>query len=140
MATQRLLLRLWDGRLPGRAPWAHLPGQLPEGGLGPGAGSQELSHWVRGGWALRAGACVGAHPAPVVEATITLSSHAIYLRFFFLIFTMFCLTTTRHSYTYIRSVFSLPPLRCPTPLGHHGAPDWAPCVTEQLLTGHLFYT
>lgn len=79
VATQRLLLRLWDGRLPGRAPWAHLPGQLPEGGLGPGAGSQELSHWVRGGWALRAGACVRAHPAPVVEATITLSSHAIYL-------------------------------------------------------------
>ena len=27
----------------------------------------------------------------------------------------------------------------PTPLGHHRAPDWAPWVTEQLLTSYLFY-
>ena len=27
----------------------------------------------------------------------------------------------------------------PTPLGHHRAPGWAPCVREQLLTSYLFY-
>ena len=26
------------------------------------------------------------------------------------------------------------------PFGHHGVPDWAPCVIHQLLTSYLFYT
>ena len=28
----------------------------------------------------------------------------------------------------------------PTPLVHHRAPDWAPCVTQQLLTSYSSYT
>ena len=28
----------------------------------------------------------------------------------------------------------------PTPLGHHTAPSWAPCVIQKLPTSHLFYT
>ena len=38
----------------------------------------------------------------------------------------------------IPSVLSRPPLPNPTSLGHHRAPDWAPCVLQQLLTSHLF--
>ena len=31
------------------------------------------------------------------------------------------------------------PLPQPSALGHHGAPSWAPCVTEQLPSSYLFY-
>ena len=46
----------------------------------------------------------------------------------------FCCITTSISYkhTYIPSFLSLPPTQ-PSPLGHHRAPSWVPCVKEQLL-------
>ena len=37
-------------------------------------------------------------------------------------------------------VYCLPPGSHPTPLGHHRAPGWAPCVIQQLPTSYLFYT
>ena len=46
----------------------------------------------------------------------------------------FCYTATWISmkYTYILSLWSLPPRSPPThPLGHHRAPSWAPCTTQQ---------
>ena len=41
-----------------------------------------------------------------------------------------------HMYTYMPSLLD----PHPTPLGHHRAPSWTPCVTEQLPTSYLFYT
>ena len=38
--------------------------------------------------------------------------------------------------TYIPSLLGLPP----TPVGHHRAPGWAPCATQQLPTSFLLYT
>lgn len=50
----------------------------------------------------------------------------------------FCHISTRvsHRYTHIASLLRLPP----TPLGHRGAPSWAPCVICQLPAGSLVYT
>ena len=45
-----------------------------------------------------------------------------------------------HNYTYITSLLSLCPSSHPTPLGHHRAPIWAPCVIQQFLTSSLVYT
>ena len=42
-------------------------------------------------------------------------------------------------YVYLPSLLSLPPLPHPSPLGHHGAPGWTSCVTEQLPTSYAFY-
>ena len=47
----------------------------------------------------------------------------------------FCCVTTwiRYKYTYISSLLRLPPAHPhPTPLGHHRAPNWVPCIMEQL--------
>ena len=46
-----------------------------------------------------------------------------------------------HTHTYITPP-SLAFLPSPysTPLGHHRAPGWAPCVTQHLPTSSLFYT
>ena len=51
----------------------------------------------------------------------------------------FSYTTTQISHKYICNP-SLLRLPRPTPLGHHRAPGWAPCVTEQLPAGYLFNT
>ena len=41
-------------------------------------------------------------------------------------------------YASIPSLLSLPPTHChPSPLGHHGASSWAPCVTRQLPSSYL---
>ena len=54
---------------------------------------------------------------------------------------LFC-TTLWFSYmhTYIPSPLSLHPPPHPTPLGHHRALSWIPCVIQQLPTSYLFYT
>ena len=54
----------------------------------------------------------------------------------------FCYTATQFSpsYAYVPSLWSVPPLPQPTPLGHHRAPGWASCVKYQLVTNCLFYT
>ena len=57
----------------------------------------------------------------------------------------FCHTSTwiSHRYTYIPSLLKLPSnSHLPphlTPLGCHRAPDWAPCIIQQIPTGCLFY-
>ena len=53
-----------------------------------------------------------------------------------------CCTTAKihHNYTCITSLLSLPPSPHAAPSGRHGAPGWAPRVTQQLLTSHLLYT
>ena len=51
-----------------------------------------------------------------------------------------CSNANHHSFTYITSLLSLPPQPQPTPLDHHRAPGWAPCVIQQLPTSYLFYT
>ena len=38
------------------------------------------------------------------------------------------------------SILSLPSCSHPTLIGHHRVPGWAPCVTPQPPTSHLFYT
>ena len=35
-------------------------------------------------------------------------------------------------YIYLPSLLDFPPSPHPTPLGHHGAPSWAPCAIQQL--------
>ena len=42
----------------------------------------------------------------------------------------------RGKYTVIPSLLAL----LPTPLGHHGAPSWAPCATQQLPPSCVSYT
>ena len=44
-------------------------------------------------------------------------------------------------YTYIPSLLGFPPTRhSPSDLGHHRAPNWAPCVIQRLPASCLFYT
>ena len=51
----------------------------------------------------------------------------------------FCRTTKWVSYmwTYSHILLDHPPSH-PIPLSHHGAPNWAPCATQQLPTGICF--
>ena len=55
----------------------------------------------------------------------------------------FCHTPTwiSHRYAYVPSLLTLPPIPLlhPTLLGCHRAPGWAPCITQQIPTGDLFY-
>ena len=59
-------------------------------------------------------------------------------------FVCFCHTTMgiSHNDTFNSSFMSFLSSILPTliPLGHHGVPDWAPCVIQQVLTTYLFYT
>ena len=53
----------------------------------------------------------------------------------------FCHITTQisHNYICIPSLPKLPRLSHPIPLGHQGAPDWAPCATQQLFPSYPSY-
>ena len=42
-------------------------------------------------------------------------------------------------YIYTPSLLNLLPSPHSTPLHHHRAPDWAPCVIQQLPASYLFY-
>ena len=46
----------------------------------------------------------------------------------------FCSTSISFMYTFISSPLTLPPPPYPTTWGHHRAPGWAPCITQQLPT------
>ena len=54
----------------------------------------------------------------------------------------FCFLTAWIGYedTHIPSLLRFPPTSHPSPLGHHRAPNWAPCAICQLPTSRLFYT
>ena len=49
-----------------------------------------------------------------------------------------CITWISHMYTCILFLLALLPIPHPTPLGHHRAPEWAPCIVQQLPTSYLF--
>ena len=44
-------------------------------------------------------------------------------------------------YAYIASLLGLAPASAhPSPVGHHGAPSWAPCALQLPAAGYVFYT
>ena len=52
----------------------------------------------------------------------------------------FCHTTTHLVIIIHPSTLSFPPFPQPTPLGHHRARGWAPCVIKQLPVSSVLYT